>query len=191
MSDISINLEKGQKIELTKTTPGLTKVQIGGGWDVNKNATGSYDVDISAYLVDVNEKIGSGDNIVYFNHKKNPNGSVELDKDNLTGEGEGDDEKIFINFDTIPADRAAIYFAINIYKAQEKRQNFGVIQNAYIRIVNMADNQQLMRFDLSEDYSTGTGVLAGKLYRHGTEWKFQAIGEVVNGDIATIAKRWQ
>ena len=186
-----LNLTKGQKVELTKTTPGLAKLVVGAGWDVNKAESGNtFDVDLSAYLVGVDGKLGGNQNVVYFGAKKHSSGAVELDKDNLTGEGEGDDEKIFVDLSKIPATVGEVYFAINIYQATDKRQNFGMINNAYIRVVNAVDNTQLIKYDASEDYSTFTGVLAGKIYRHNGEWKFQAIGEGVSGSISDIAKKF-
>lgn len=188
---MTLNLEKGQKIELTKATPGLTKIIVGGGWDINVQGGASFDLDLSAYLINSAGKVVAPSNIVYFGAKKHTSGAVELDKDNLTGEGEGDDEKIFIDFSKIPSDIAEVYFAINIYKADERRQNFGQVKNAFIRVVNASDNVQLIKYDLNEDYSTSNAVLAGKIYRKDNEWKFQAIGEGLKGSINDIAKRWQ
>lgn len=188
----TLNLEKGQKVDLSKAIPGLTKIVVGGGWDINKAAGGqTYDLDLSAYLINAAGKLTTTKNIVYFGAKAHVSGGVELDKDNLTGEGEGDDEKIFVDLSKIPADIAEVFFAINIYKAAEKKQNFGMVQNAFIRVVNPADNSQMMKYDLSEDYSLFTGVIAGKIYRKDGEWKFQAIGEGIKGDIAAIAHRWE
>ncbi len=186
-----LNLTKGEKVELTKTTPGLAKLVVGGGWDVNKNASGkSFDLDMSAYLVGADGKLGGNQNIVYFGAKKHASGAVELDKDNLTGEGEGDDEKIFVDLAKIPATINEVYFAINIYQAAEKGQNFGMVKNTFIRVVNAADDAQLIKYDPSEDYSTFTGLLAGKIYRNNDGWKFQAIGEGVKGTISDIANRF-
>ncbi len=187
----TLNLTKGEKVELTKTTPGLNKLIIGGGWDVNKAASGkSFDLDLSAYLIGTDGKLNGNGNVVYFGAKKHSSGAVELDKDNLTGEGEGDDEKIFVDLSKIPVDRSEVDFVINIYQAGEKKQNFGMVQNAFIRVVNAADNTQLVKYDLSEDYSVHTGVLAGKIYRHDGGWKFQAIGEGVKGSINDIAAKF-
>lgn len=182
-----LNLVKGAKVELTKTNPGLTKITIGGGWDVGDN----FDLDLSAYLIGADGKLGAMSNVVFFGAKKHASGAVELDKDNLTGVGEGDDEKIFVDLAKIPADRNEVYFGINIYQAVERRQNFGMVKNAFIRAFNPLDNAVLAKYDLSEDYSTATGVLAAKIYRHNGEWKFQALGEKLNGTINDIAKKFQ
>lgn len=187
-----LNLTKGEKVDLTKTTPGLTKIVVGGGWDVNKNASGkSFDLDLSAYLVDANGKLANTRDVVYFGAKQHPSGAIYLDKDNLTGEGEGDDEKIFVDLSKIPATVNEVHFAINIYQASEKGQNFGMVSNTFIRIVNPADNSQLIKYDPSEDYSTFTGLIAGKIYRKDNEWKFQAIGEGITGTINDIAKKFR
>lgn len=182
-----LNLTKGEKIELSKTNPGLTKITVAGGWDIGDN----FDLDLSAFLVGADGKLGAMANVVYFGAKKHASGAVELDKDNLTGVGEGDDEKIFVDLSKIPADRNEVYFAINIYEAATRKQNFGMVKNAFIRAFNPIDNAVLAKYDLSEDYSTATGVLAAKIYRHDSGWKFQALGEKLNGTINDIAKKFQ
>jgi len=182
-----LNLVKGEKVPLSKAGSGLDKITIGGGWDIGDN----FDLDLSAYLIDANGKLGAMTNVVFFGAKKHSSGAVELDKDNLTGIGEGDDEKIFVDFSKIPADRTEVYFGINIYQASERKQNFGMVKNAFIRAFNPADNAVLAKYDLSEDYSTATGVLAAKIYRHEGGWKFQALGEKLNGTINDIAKKFQ
>ena len=185
MSEI-LNLDKGQKVELTKTTPGLNKLVIGGGWDISKY-TSSFDLDMSAFLLKAG-KLASMSDVVFFGAKKHASGCIELDKDNLTGEGEGDDEKVFVDLSKIPADVNEVHFAINIYQAAQKKQNFGMVSNAFIRVMDAgANNAVLIKYDLSEDYSINTGVMAGKIYRHDGGWKFQAIGTGINGSIQDIA----
>lgn len=192
MTEQGLNLSKGERVNLTKDNPTLSKLIIGGGWDLNKEKSGkSFDLDLSAYLVDAAGKLNGLGNVVYFGAKKHSSGSVELDKDNLTGEGLGDDEKIFIDLAKIPPAINEVNFAINIYQAAEKAQNFGMVDNAFIRVVNAADNAQLIKYNLSEDYSTCTGVLAGAIYRADGGWKFKAIGEKVSGSINDIAKKFQ
>lgn len=189
--ELNLVKESGTKVELTKTTPGLTKIVIGGGWDVNKNTSGkAFDLDLSAFLVKADGKLGGNQNVVYFGAKKHLSGAVELDKDNLTGAGEGDDEKIFVDLSKIPADINEVYFVINIYDAVARGQKFGMVSNTFIRVVNSADNAQLIKYDPSEDFSTFTGLIAGKIYRHDGGWKFQTIGEGVNGTINDITKRF-
>jgi tellurium resistance protein TerD len=185
-----LNLTKGERVDITKNNPGMTKLVIGGGWDINKAASGkSFDLDLSAFLL-TNGKLAGNQDIVYFGAKKHASGSVELDKDNLTGEGAGDDEKIFVDLLKVPSTINEIVFAINIYKADEKGQNFGMVSNSFIRVVNAADNAQLAKYDPSEDFSTFTSLIAGKLYSKDGEWKFQAIGEGAKGTIADIAKKF-
>ena len=182
----TINLEKGQKVDITKTNPGLNKLILGGGWDVA--ATGSVDLDLAAYLM-TGGKIEKTTDIVFFNYKKHDSGAIELDKDNLTGEGEGDDEKIFVDLSKVPAAIDKIVFSINIYKAAERSQNFGLVKNAFVRLVT-PEGKELVKYDLSEDYSAFTAIIAGELYKKDGEWKFAALGEGVKGSIKEISAKY-
>lgn len=174
---MAINLSKGQKIDLTKTNPGLSKITVGLGWDTNKYDGGKdFDLDVSVFLANANNKVTKETNFIFFNNKQNENGSVVHTGDNRTGEGDGDDEQIQVDLNNIPADVEKVAFTITIYEAEARSQNFGQVSRSYVRIVNDLNNEELIRFDLGEDFSIETGVVVGELYRHGGEWKFNAIG---------------
>lgn len=174
---MAINLSKGQKIDLTKTNPGLSKITVGLGWDTNKYDGGKdFDLDVSVFLANANNKVTKETNFIFFNNKQNENGSVVHTGDNRTGEGDGDDEQIQVDLNNIPADVEKVAFTITIYEAEARSQNFGQVSRSYVRIVNDSNNEELIRFDLGEDFSIETGVVVGELYRHGGEWKFNAIG---------------
>lgn len=188
---VSLDMTKGEKIALTKDNPGLTEIFVGAGWNPNKNKSASkFDLDLFAFLLR-NKKLVDGKDVIYFKNMKHSSDSIFLNKDNLTGEGEGDDEVINTNLAKIPTDVTEIIFGINIYQAVDKKQNFGMVDETHIRIVNAKDNKEILKYNPSEDYSTNTGLIAMKLYRDGTEWKVQAIGEGKNGAIADIATAFQ
>lgn len=174
---MAINLSKGQKVDLTKTNPGLTTVLVGLGWDTNKyDGGGDFDLDVSVFCANGAGKVDNPKNFVFFNNPQNENGSVAHTGDNRTGAGGGDDEQIRVELTNVPAGIEKIAFAITIYEADQRRQNFGQVANSYVRILNEATGAELLRFDLGEDFSVETGVVVGELYRHGGEWKFNAIG---------------
>ncbi|MFP4975042.1 TerD family protein [Paenibacillus sp. CN-4] len=174
---MAINLSKGQKIDLTKTNPGLSKITVGLGWDTNKYDGGKdFDLDVSVFLANANGKVTNEKNFIFFNNRQNENGSVVHTGDNRTGEGEGDDEQIQVDLQNVPGDVDKIAFTITIYDAASRNQNFGQVSRSYVRIINDANQEELIRFDLGEDFSIETGVVVGELYRHGSEWKFNAIG---------------
>lgn len=174
---MAINLSKGQKIDLTKTNPGLSKITVGLGWDTNKYDGGKdFDLDVSVFLTNSINKVDKDTNFIYFNNKQNENASVVHTGDNRTGDGDGDDEQVQVDLQNIPADVEKIAFTITIYEAEARSQNFGQVSRSYVRIVNDLNNEELIRFDLGEDFSIETGVVVGELYRHGGEWKFNAIG---------------
>jgi Uncharacterized proteins involved in stress response, homologs of TerZ and putative cAMP-binding protein CABP1 len=174
---MAVNLSKGQKVDLTKSNPGLTKVKVGLGWDTNKYDGGSsFDLDASAFCLNASGKVNSDLDFIFYNNKTNPNGSIQLSGDNLTGEGAGDDETITIELGQVPADVQKIAFCITIHDATARNQNFGQVANSYARVLNEASNEELLRFDLGEDYSIETAVVVAELYRHNGEWKFSAVG---------------
>ncbi|MEK3786784.1 MULTISPECIES: TerD family protein [Paenibacillus] len=174
---MAINLSKGQKVDLTKTNPGLSKITVGLGWDTNKYDGGKdFDLDVSVFCTNAAGKVEGEKNFIFYNNPQNENGSVVHTGDNRTGEGDGDDEQIKVDLLGVPANVEKIAFTITIYEAQERSQNFGQVSRAYARIVNDANNEEIVRFDLGEDFSIETGVVVGELYRHGGEWKFNAIG---------------
>ncbi|EHS59112.1 TerD family protein [Paenibacillus kribbensis] len=186
---MAINLSKGQKIDLTKTNPGLSKITVGLGWDTNKYDGGKdFDLDVSVFLANADGKVETEKNFVFFNNPQNENGSVVHTGDNRTGDGDGDDEQIKVDLSSVPANVEKIAFTITIYEAQERNQNFGQVSRAYARIVNEANNEELVRFDLGEDFSIETGVVVGELYRHSGEWKFNAIGSGYQDGLAGLTR---
>ncbi|WP_340020941.1 TerD family protein [Paenibacillus sp. FSL K6-1096] len=186
---MAINLSKGQKIDLTKTNPGLSKITVGLGWDTNKYDGGKdFDLDVSVFLTNASGKVDKESNFIFFNNKQNENGSVVHTGDNRTGEGDGDDEQVQVDLQNIPADVDKIAFTITIYEAESRSQNFGQVSRSYVRIVNDANNEELIRFDLGEDFSVETGVVVGELYRNGGEWKFNAIGSGYKDGLAGLTR---
>ncbi|MZE75864.1 TerD family protein [Streptomyces xinghaiensis] len=185
---MGVSLSKGGNVSLSKEAPGLTAVTVGLGWDVRTTTGTDFDLDASALLTNAEGKVVSDQHFVFFNNLKSPDGSVEHTGDNLTGEGEGDDEAIKVNLAAVPADVAKIVFPVSIYEAESRQQSFGQVRNAFIRVVNQADNNELARYDLTEDASTETAMVFGELYRHGPEWKFRAIGQGYASGLRGIAQ---
>jgi tellurium resistance protein TerD len=194
MDKMGINLQKGQRISLTKDNPGLKKTMVGLGWDaVQQSSKGllgglfgskqaEVDCDASVLMLDENDKLRGKENLVYFGNLKSKCGSVQHMGDNLTGDGDGDDEQIMVDLSKVPQNIAKLVFVVNIYAAAQRKQHFGMIQNAFIRLVNLSDNKEMLRFNLTEEYSGKTGLFAGEIYRNNGEWKFIAVGE---GDSST------
>ncbi len=184
---MAVNLSKGQKVDLTKTNPGLSNVLIGLGWDTNKYDGGNdFDLDSAAFLTDGNGKVSSDGDFVFYNNLMHASQSVQHLGDNLTGEGDGDDEQIQINLAKVPASVEKISFTVTIHEADVRAQNFGQVSNAFIRILNSDSNEELIRYDLSEDYSIETSVVVAELYRHNGEWKFAATGAGFEGGLAAL-----
>lgn len=182
-----INLSKGQKVDLTKGNAALKHIMVGLGWDVNAFDSGSdFDLDASAFMCGANGKCPTEKEFVFYGNLEHPSGAVKHQGDNLTGEGDGDDEQIFVDLKAIPESVDKIAFTVTIYEAQERRQNFGQVSNAYIRIVDEDTNQELIRYDLGEDFSIETAIVVGELYRHNGEWKFNAIGSGFQGGLAAL-----
>ncbi|MFF5566542.1 TerD family protein [Streptomyces sp. NPDC012623] len=185
---MGVSLSKGGNVSLTKAAPNLTAVTVGLGWDARTTTGSDFDLDASALLTNTEGKVTADGNFVFFNNLKSPDGSVEHTGDNLTGEGEGDDEAIKVNLAGVPADVDKIVFPVSIYEAESRQQSFGQVRNAYIRVVNQADNNELARYDLTEDASTETAMVFGELYRNGAEWKFRAIGQGYASGLRGIAQ---
>ena len=182
-----INLSKGQKVDLTKGNASLKHIMVGLGWDVNAFDSGSdFDLDASAFMCGANGKCPTEKEFVFYGNLEHPSGAVKHQGDNLTGEGDGDDEQIFVDLKAIPESVDKIAFTVTIYEAQERRQNFGQVSNAYIRIVDEDTNQELIRYDLGEDFSIETAIVVGELYHHNGEWKFNAIGSGFQGGLAAL-----
>jgi tellurium resistance protein TerD len=185
---MSVSLSKGGNVSLTKEAPGLQAVLVGLGWDARTTTGNDFDLDASALMVGTSGKIISDAHFIFFNNLKSPDGSVEHMGDNLTGEGEGDDEVIKVNLVAVPAETDKIVVTVSIYDAENRQQSFGQVRNAYIRVVNQADNAEITRYDLSEDASTETAMVFGELYRSGTDWKFRAVGQGYSTGLAGIAR---
>ncbi|WP_366927915.1 TerD family protein [Clostridium sp.] len=188
---VAISLKKGQKVDLTKTNPGLVNVIVGLGWDTNKYDGGAaFDLDAAAFLVGANGKVTSDNDFIFYNNPKDAAGSVTHLGDNLTGEGEGDDEQIRIELSKVPASVEKINFTVTIHEAAERSQNFGQVSNAFIRILDENNNNELIRYDLSEDYSIETAVVVAELYRNNGEWKFSAVGSGFEGGLGSLCSNF-
>jgi tellurium resistance protein TerD len=185
---MGVSLSKGGNVSLTKEAPGLTNVVIGLGWDVRSTDGAAFDLDASAILLGGDDKALSDKHFIFFNNLTSPDSSVEHTGDNLTGEGEGDDEQIKVNLQGMAQDVQKVVFPVSIYDADSRSQSFGQVRNAFIRVVNAANNSEIARYDLSEDASTETAMVFGELYRHGSEWKFRAVGQGWTSGLAGIAK---
>lgn len=184
---MAVNLSKGQKVNLTKENPGLSKIVAGLGWDVNKYDGGSdFDLDAEAFLLGADGKVTSDSDFVFFGNLRHPSGAVEHRGDNLTGAGEGDDEQIAVNLAQVPQNIERIAFTVTIYDPETRKQNFGQVSNAFIRIVDEAKGAELIRYDLGEDFSIETAMVVGELYRSGGEWKFSAVGSGFQGGLAAL-----
>lgn len=186
----TLTLDKGNRVDLTKTNPGLKVIGIGLGWDVKSGSGDNFDLDAFGIAL-VSGKLPTKNNIVFFNQKTILAGALVHSGDNLTGEGDGDDETIITDLSKLPADITEILLGVNIYEAEQRRQNFGQVNNAFIRLYDKETNQEILKYDLSEDFSATTGMILGKLYLKDAEWKFQAMGEAKTGNIFKIAEEWQ
>lgn len=184
---MAISLAKGQKIDLTKGNPGLTNIFVGLGWDTNQYDGGqAFDLDAAAFLLNKEGKVANDNAIVFYNNLKDTSGAITHSGDNLTGEGEGDDERVIIELSKVPAEIEKIAFTITIHEAAARSQNFGQVSNAFARVVNADNNEELIRYDLSEDYSIETALVVAELYRHNGEWKFSAVGAGYEGGLAAL-----
>ena len=182
---MAVSLAKGQKVDLTKTNPGLKEVLIGLGWDTNKYDGGKdFDLDASAFLLTASGKVRSDADFVFYGNLKHESDSVEHMGDNR------DDEELIVTLDKVPADVEKIDFTVTIYEAEQRKQNFGQVENAFIRVVNKATNEELIRYDLGEDFSVETAVVVGELYRNKGEWKFNAIGSGFEGGLASLGRNF-
>ena len=185
---MGVSLNKGGNVSLTKEAPGLTAVSVGLGWDIRTTTGTDFDLDASAIALGADKKVLSDQHFVFFNNLRSPDGSIEHAGDNLTGEGEGDDEVIKVDLAGVPPNVDSIVFPVSIYDADARSQSFGQVRNAFIRVVNQAGGAEIARYDLSEDASTETAMVFGELYRHGSEWKFRAVGQGYASGLAGIAR---
>ncbi len=186
-----VSLQKGQKVSLTKGNPGLKKVVVGLGWDVNQFDTGGdFDLDAAAFMLTDTGKVSRQEDFVFFGNLKHPSGSVEHMGDNLTGAGDGDDEQIKVDLSRVPENITKIAFTVTIYEPEKRRQNFGQINNAFIRIYNEETGEEMLRYDLGEDFSIETAAVFGEVYKNGSEWKFNAIGSGYQGGLAALCANY-
>ncbi|MDR2439796.1 MAG: TerD family protein [Planctomycetaceae bacterium] len=187
---MAVSLTKGGNVSLSKAAPGLNKIIVGLGWDVRVTDGAAFDLDASAFLLTEAGKVRSPEDFIFYNQLKSSCGSVEHTGDNRTGAGEGDDEVINVTLNSVPADIQKITFVVTINDADKNGQNFGQVSSAFIRIVEKEKNEELARFDLSEDASTDTAMIFGELYRNGDEWKFRAVGQGSKGGLEILAKNY-
>ncbi len=185
---MGISLQKGGNISLTKTEPGLEKVIVGLGWDARMTDGSAFDLDASIFLVTASGKVRSDYDFIFYNNRKSQDGSVEHLGDNTTGAGEGDDEVIRVDLANVPQEITRLVFAVSIYEAEARKQNFGMIATAYMRVLNNATRSEISRFDLSEDASLETSMIIGEVYRHNTEWKFKAVGQGFRGGFPELIR---
>ncbi len=185
---MAVSLSKGGNVSLTKEAPGLTAIIAGLGWDVRATDGTDFDLDASVFILGENGKVRSDADFIFYNNAKSSDGSIEHTGDNRTGEGEGDDEQVKINLAGVPADAKRLVFAVTIHDGEARKQSFGQVQNAFMRVCNQAGGAELARYDLSEDFSTETALIFGEVYRHGEEWKFKAVGQGFAGGLAALAK---
>lgn len=188
---MGIMLKKGQKIDLTKGNKSLKKILVGLGWDTNKYDGGyDFDLDAAAFCCGDDDKVHEDLDFIFYNNLKHESGAIEHLGDNLTGEGEGDDEQIVIDLSLIPARITKINFTVTIHEADERGQNFGQVSNAYVRVVNQENDEELLRYDLGEDFSVETAIVVAQLYKHNGEWKFNAIGSGFAGGLAALCRNF-
>lgn len=187
---MAVSLSKGQNVSLSKTDPHLNKVLIGLGWDARSTDGADFDLDASVFLTGENGKVISDNHFVFYNNLRSPCGSVEHTGDNLTGDGDGDDESIIVDLTAVPANIKSIFITVTIHDAEARRQNFGQVSDAFIRLVNHETNDEVVRFDLSEDYSTETAMVFGEVYRYNSEWKFRAIGQGYSGGLYALCQQY-
>jgi tellurium resistance protein TerD len=187
---MAISLQKGGNVNLSKESPGLSKMMVGLGWDVRATDGAAFDLDGVVFMLNQSGKVRSDADFVFYNNLKSADGSVVHSGDNRTGAGDGDDETVTIDLARVPADVDKIIVAVTIHDADARRQNFGMVGKAFIRCVNAANNGEITRYDLSEDSSTETAMVFGEVYRNGADWKFRAIGQGFAGGLAPLAKNY-
>lgn len=187
---MGISLNKGGNISLSKTDPTLKNIIIGLGWDARPTDGTDFDLDASAFMVKDDGKVRSDSDFIFYNQTKSTCGSVEHTGDNRTGAGDGDDESLVILLDKVPADIQRIAFTVTIHDAEVRKQNFGQVSHAYVRVVNRDTDQEVARYDLSEDASIETAMIFGEIYKHGAEWKFKAVGQGYAGGLSTLARQY-
>lgn len=185
---MAVSLSKGSNVSLSKEAPGLKTVRVGLGWDTRATDGSAFDLDASVFVLNEGGKVRGDGDFVFYNNLAGADGAVTHQGDNTTGAGDGDDEVVVVNLDKLSAEIAKLSFCVTIHDAEARKQNFGMVTNAFIRVVNEADGKELARYDLSEDASTETAMIFGELYRHSGEFKFKAIGQGFAGGLGPLAK---
>jgi len=184
---MAVSLSKGGNVSLSKEAPGLKAIIVGLGWDVRATDGTGFDLDASVFILGESGKVRSDADFIFYNNAKSADGSVEHTGDNRTGAGDGDDEQVKINLETVPADVKRLVFAVTIHDGEARKQSFGQVQNASIRVLDQNGEKELTRYDLSEDFSTETALIFGELYRNNAEWKFKAVGQGFAGGLSALA----
>jgi len=184
---VAISLSKGGNVSLTKEVPGLKNILVGLGWDARSTDGADFDLDASCFMLGANGKVRKDSDFIFYNNLKSDDGAVEHTGDNRVGDSEGDDEIIYVNLDLIPQTVDKLAFTVTIHEADIRHQSFGMVSNAYIRIVDRATNKEILRYDLSEDASTNTAMIFGEVYRHNGEFKFRAVGQGYDGGLRPLA----
>ncbi len=187
---MAISLSKGGNVSLSKEAPGLKNAIIGLGWDVRASDGQGFDLDASAFLLTASGKVRGDADFIFYNNLKSTDGSVEHTGDSKDGEGDGDDESLKVDLSRVPADVHKVAVCVTIHDAEARRQNFGMVSNAFVRIVNAEGQKEIARYDLSEDASVETAMIFAELYRNGAEWKFKAIGQGFKGGLGPLAKNF-
>jgi tellurium resistance protein TerD len=187
---MSVSLSKGGNVSLSKEEPGLTRILIGLGWDTRTTDGTDFDLDASAFLLGASERVRGDDDFIFYNNLRSSDGSVEHTGDNRTGEGEGDDEALKVELGKVPVDIQKVAVTVTIHDGEARRQSFGMVSNAFIRVVNDVTGREIARYDLSEDASTETAMIFGEIYRHNGEWKFRAVGQGYKGGLAPLARNF-
>ena len=187
---MAVSLSKGGNVSLSKEAPGLTKMVVGLGWDARATDGGDFDLDAIAFLLNAEGKVRGDTDFIYYNNLRSADGSVEHTGDNRTGAGDGDDEAIKVDLSKVPADVQRISVCVTIHEAEARRQSFGMVNNAFVRVVDGANDKEIARYDLAEDASTETAMIFAEIYRSGADWKFKAIGQGFAGGLGPLAKNF-
>lgn len=187
---MAISLSKGGNVSLSKSEPGLKRILIGLGWEARSTDGADFDLDASAFMLGSNHKVRADADFIFYNNLKSVDGSVEHTGDNKTGAGDGDDEAIKVSLESVPADVHSVALTVTIHDAERRKQNFGQVKDAFIRIVNDENQKEIARYDLSEDYSTETAMIFGEIYRNNGDWKFRAVGQGYAGGLAAMCAQY-
>lgn len=187
---MAVSLSKGGNVSLSKEAPGLTAITVGLGWDPRATDGQAFDLDGSVFMLKADGKVRGDTDFIFYNNKTSSDGSVVHAGDNTTGQGDGDDETVDVDLSKIPAEVDRLAVCVTIHEADARKQSFGQVSKAYIRVLNKAGGQEIARYDLSEDASTDTAMIFGEVYRSGSEWKFKAVGQGYAGGLAPLARNY-